>query len=127
MATDISEAGLEKIISDYLVEVNGYELGKAAEFSKEYALDEGRVLRFLQATQPEKVKAAHILDSEYEQNKFFVSLRKKLGEAGIIDLLRNGFRYLAYKFDLYYILHPRNRIRWQKRCMPETFSVSRGR
>ena len=70
MATDISEAGLEKIISDYLVEVNGYELGKAAEFSKEYALDEGRVLRFLQATQPEKVKAAHIPDSEYERNKF---------------------------------------------------------
>lgn len=102
MATDISEAGLEKIISDYLVDVNGYELGKAAEFSKEYALDEGRVLRFLQATQPEKVKAAHILDSEYERNKFFVSLRKKLGEAGIIDILRNGFRYLAYKFDLYY-------------------------
>ena len=29
MATDISEAGLEKIISDYLVDVNGYELGKA--------------------------------------------------------------------------------------------------
>ena len=86
MATDISEAGLEKIISDYLVDVNGYELGKAAEFSKEYALDEGRVLRFLQATQPEKVKAAHILDSEYERNKFFVSLRKKLGEAGIIDI-----------------------------------------
>lgn len=102
MATDISEAGLEKIISDYLVDVNGYELGKAAEFNKEYALDEGRVLRFLQATQPEKVKAAHILDSEYERNKFFVSLRKKLGEAGIIDILRNGFRYLAYKFDLYY-------------------------
>ena len=102
MATDISEAGLEKIISDYLVDVNGYELGKAAEFSKEYALDEGQVLRFLQATQPEKVKAAHILDSEYERNKFFVSLRKKLGEAGIIDILRNGFRYLAYKFDLYY-------------------------
>lgn len=25
MATDISEAGLEKIISDYLVDVNGYE------------------------------------------------------------------------------------------------------
>lgn len=42
MATDISEAGLEKIISDYLVDVNGYELGKAAEFNKEYALDEGR-------------------------------------------------------------------------------------
>ena len=100
MATDISEAGLEKIISDYLVDVNGYELGKAAEFSKEYALDEGRVLRFLQATQPEKVKAAHILDSEYERNKFFVSLRKKLGEAGIVDLLRNGFRYLAYALDL---------------------------
>ena len=38
MATDISEAGLEKIISDYLVEVNGYELGKAAEFSKELSL-----------------------------------------------------------------------------------------
>lgn len=54
MATDISEAGLEKIISNYLVDVNGYELGKAAEFSKEYALDEERVLRFLQATQPER-------------------------------------------------------------------------
>ena len=26
MATDISEAGLEKIISDYLVDVNGYSI-----------------------------------------------------------------------------------------------------
>lgn len=102
MATDISENGLEKIIAGYLVETNGYELGKAAEFSKEYALDEGRVLRFLQATQPEKVKAAHIFDNEYERNKFFGCLRKKLGETGVIDLLRNGFRYLVYKFDLYY-------------------------
>mgnify|MGYP000826924506 CR=1 FL=1 len=73
MATDISEAGLEKIISDYLVDVNGYELGKAAEFSKEYALDEGRVLRFLQATQLEKVKAVHILDSEYELSLIHIS------------------------------------------------------
>lgn len=126
MATDISEAGLEKIISDYLVDVNGYELGKAAEFSKEYALDEGRVLRFLQATQPEKVKAAHILDSEYERNKFFVSLRKKLGEAGIIDILRNGSDIWLIN-STFTILHPRNKIRWRKHCMPGTFSVSRGR
>lgn len=121
MATDISEAGLEKIISDYLVEVNGYELGKAAEFSKEYALDEGRVLRFLQATQPEKVKAAHILDSEYERNKFFVSLRKKLGEAGIVDLLRNGFRYLAYKFDLYYSTPSEQKSDGESVVYPEHF------
>lgn len=126
MATDISEAGLEKIISDYLVDVNGYELGKAAEFSKEYALDEGRVLRFLQATQPEKVKAAHILDSEYERNKFLSVCARNWARLG----LSTSFATVSdiwFINSTFTILHPRNKIRWRKHCMPGTFSVSRGR
>lgn len=125
MATDISETGLEKMISGYLVEKNGYELGKAAEFSKEYALDEERVLRFLQATQPDKVKTAHIVDSDHERNKFFVCLRKKLGETGVIDVLRNGFRYLAYKFDLYYSTPSEQNSMAQELYAQNIFSVTR--
>ncbi len=114
MATDISEAGLEKIISDYLVDVNGYELGKAAEFSKEYALDEGRVLRFLQATQPEKVKAAHILDSEYERNKFLSVCARNWARLGLSTFFATVSDIWLIN-STFTILHPRNRIRWRKR------------
>lgn len=126
MATDISEAGLEKIISDYLVDVNGYELGKAAEFSKEYALDEGRVLRFLQATQPETVKAAHILIVSMSGTNFLSVCARNWARLG----LSTSFATVSDIWlinSTFTILHPRNKIRWRKHCMPGTFSVSRGR
>lgn len=44
------ESGLEALIVKWLVDHNGYEEGTNADYSKEYALDETCLFRFLQDT-----------------------------------------------------------------------------
>lgn len=45
--TNTREEGLESLIVKWLVEQNGYEQGTNDDYSKEYALDETRLFRFL--------------------------------------------------------------------------------
>ena len=53
MPTNIHESGLEALIVNWLVEQNGYEQGANADYNSEYAVDELRLFRFLEDTQPE--------------------------------------------------------------------------
>lgn len=102
MATNTKESGLEETIANYLVEQNGYELGFDSEFSDDYALDKGRVLRFLEKTQKTNFDLTNIGTNAHEQDKFFAALSRRLSEVGVVEILRHGFRFLAYKFDFYY-------------------------
>ena len=45
--TDVSEKGLEDIIVDHLVTVNGYELGKSDDFDAKFAVDRPKLHGFL--------------------------------------------------------------------------------
>ena len=47
MLADMKESGFEALIASYLTDKNGYELGKSSDYNKEYAVDEGRLFRFL--------------------------------------------------------------------------------
>ena len=53
--TNTKESGLESLIVKWLVEQNGYEEGTNADYNKEYAVDETRLFRFLQDTQPKEM------------------------------------------------------------------------
>lgn len=53
--TNTREEGLEALIVKWLVEQNGYEQGTNDDYSKEYALDETRLFRFLSETQPDEM------------------------------------------------------------------------
>ena len=55
MITDTKEKGLEALIVNWLRDQNGYEQGLPAEYNKDYAIDEVRLFRFLNATQPEEM------------------------------------------------------------------------
>ena len=106
MSTDTTEKGLETIIVNYLVEQNRYEEGLNSDYSKEYALDEVRLWRFLKATQQQKVDALHLEDNPLEKRKFLTRLREELGSkdkgnGGVIKLMREGFKYLHLTFELY--------------------------
>lgn len=103
MPTNMKENGFETLIVQSLVNQNGYEQGDTEEYNKGYAVDEGRLFRFLQSTQAEKLKELHILDSDLEKTKFFQQLNKKLKSDGIIDLLRKGMRYKHLHLDLFYV------------------------
>ena len=51
--TDTKEKGLESLIVKWLVENNGYEQGNNADYNRDYAIDETRLFRFLEDTQPD--------------------------------------------------------------------------
>ena len=103
MPSNTRENGFETLIVNALVNGCGYEQGVTTEYNKDYAVDEGRLFRFLQETQPEKLAELRILDSDLEKDRFFKQLDKKLKSDGVIELLRKGLRYKHLKLDLFYV------------------------
>lgn len=103
MPSNIKENGFETLIVNVLVNDNGYEQGNTTEYNKDYAVDEGRLFRFLQETQADALKELGILDSPLEKEKFLKQLDRKLRGDGVIDLLRKGIRYKHLHLDLFYV------------------------
>jgi len=103
MPTNIKENAFEAIIVDHLRGINGYEQGLSAEYNKDYAIDEGRLWRFLKETQPKKIAELNLAENPLEKDRFFKQLDKKLRTDGVIDLLRKGLRYKHLHFELYYV------------------------
>jgi len=103
MPSNTKENGFETLIVDSLVNNNGYEQGDTSEYHKEYAIDEGRLFRFLLSTQKKAMDELHILDSDLEKERFLKQLDKKLKNDGVIELLRKGMRYKHLRLDLFYV------------------------
>lgn len=62
--TNTKESGLESLIVKWLVEQNGYEEGTNTDYNKEYAVDETRLFRFLQDTQPKEMDKLGVFISD---------------------------------------------------------------
>ena len=97
------ENGFETLIVESLKQSAGYEQGCNEDYNKDYAVDETRLFRFLQDTQPDKLAELRILESDLEKDKFFKQLDRKLKSDGVIELLRKGMRYKHLKLDLFYV------------------------
>jgi RNA recognition motif-containing protein len=54
MPTNTRESGLETLIVSWLVDKNSFEHGISTDYNREYAVDESRLLRFLENTQPDQ-------------------------------------------------------------------------
>ena len=85
MPSNTKENGFETLIVDTLVNSNGYEQGVTTEYNKQYAIDEGRLFRFLLSTQKKAMDELHILDSDLEKDRFFKQLDKKLKSDKIVS------------------------------------------
>ena len=90
--TNTIDNGLEALIVKWLVEQNGYEQGTNSDYNKEYAIDETRLLRFLQNTQPDQMDKLGVFKSEQKKRQFLNRLQGELAKRGIIDVLRNGIK-----------------------------------
>ena len=123
--TNTRENGFEALIVDYLVNQNGYEQGSNDDYNKEYAIDELRLFKFLNRTQPDKMNQLNIEDSEIERSRFFTRLSEKLRNDGVIDLLRNGFRYKHLILQLYYVVPSEGNEEATFLSNQNTFSVTR--
>jgi len=98
MPTNTRESGLETLIVNHLAEQNGYEQGASADYNREYAVDESRLFRFLEGTQPEQMAKLGIRSNDIKRIQFLDRLRGEIAKRGVIDVLRNGIK--AYPVDL---------------------------
>ena len=96
MRTDISEHGLEKLITNFLVNQNNYISGKPEDFDKAYCLDCVQLFTFLEATQVDTLtKISH-------HDKLLQRLSDQIRDKGIVEVLRKGIKYQQHRLTLYY-------------------------
>jgi type I restriction enzyme R subunit len=123
--TDKTERGFETIIVNWLVEQNGYEQGTNDDYSKEYAVDETRLFRFLNDTQPREMAKLGVNNSDQKKRQFLNRLSGEIAKRGIIDVLRNGVK--AYPADLimFYFTPTENNEKSKQMFEKNIFSVTR--
>ncbi len=123
--TDTNEKGLETLIVNWLVKHNGYEEGANADFNKEYAIDETRLFRFLQDTQPDQMDKLGVFSSEQKKHQFLNRLQGELAKRGIIDVLRNGIKVYPVDLIMFYLTPTENNIKAREMFEKNIFSVTR--
>jgi len=125
MITNTRESGLEALIVDYLVNVNGYEQGTNEDFNRDYAIDETRLLKFLQETQPDKVDQLGILENNNARAKFYARLQGEIAKRGIIDVLRKGISHYPVDLIMFYMTPTAKNIQAKEMFDKNIFSVTR--
>ena len=124
MPSNVKEEGFETIIVKHLTEVNGYEEGTNIDYNKSYAVDEKRLLRFLEATQPEKLEKLG-LGIEANKIKFLNRLQGEIAKNGVIDIFRNGFKIYPVTLDMYCMMPSENNYDARAMYEKNIFSVTR--
>ena len=123
--TNTKENGLEALIVKWLVDHNGYEEGSNADYNKEYAIDETRLFRFLQDTQPDQMDKLGVFKSEQKKRQFLNRLQGELAKRGIIDVLRNGIKVYPVDLIMFYLTPTENNVKAREMFEKNIFSVTR--
>jgi len=123
--TNTKESGLEELVVRWLVEHNGYEQGTNADYSREYAVDETRLFRFLQDTQPEALEKLGVFKSDIKKKQFLNRLQGELAKRGIIDVLRNGVKIYPANLIMFYLTPRENNVKAKALFEKNIFSVTR--
>ena len=108
MSTDTSEKGFQNDIINYL-KSTGYEKRTTEDYNVNTFLDSELVLKFIQKTQPKDWKKFTDVHKTEPEKKFISNLQKKIANKGTINVLRNGFRDVGTKFELFYPRPEHNR------------------
>lgn len=123
--TNIKENGFETLIVKWLTEHNNYEEGSNADYNKEYAIDETRLLRFLRDTQPTEIAKLGVDTSETKKRQFFNRLSSEITKRGIIDVLRNGVKVYPADLIIFYLTPTENNQKQREMFEKNIFSVTR--
>ncbi len=123
--TNTKENGFETLIVKWLVEHNGYEEGKNADYNKEFAIDETRLLRFLKDTQPSEMDKLGVFKSEQKKRQFLNRLQGELAKRGIVDVLRNGIKVYPADLIMFYLTPTENNTKAKEMWEKNIFSVTR--
>lgn len=125
MASNTKEIGFETLIIDYLVNVNGYEQGQNFDYNKDYAIDEARLIRFLEETQPKAIEELGLHKSRQKYEQFLVRLQGEIAKRGIIDVLRNGIKVYPTSLVMFYMTPSEKNETAKKMFKQNIFSVTR--
>ena len=109
--TNTKESGLEALIVKWLVEHNDYEQGSNADYNRDYAIDETRLFRFLQDTQPDSLTKLGVFKSEMKKKQFLNRLQGEIAKRGIIDVLRNGVKVYPASLIMFYLTPTENNVK----------------
>lgn len=123
--TNTKESGLESLIVKWLVEQNGYEQGTNADYNRDYAVDETRLFRFLQDTQPDSLAKLGVFKSEMKKKQFLNRLQGEIAKRGIIDVLRNGVKVYPASLIMFYLTPTENNVKAKEMYEKNIFSVTR--
>lgn len=123
--TDTTEKGLESLIVNWLVNRNEYEEGTNADYNKEYAVDETRLFRFLQDTQPAELAKSGAAQSDQKKRQFLNRLQGELAKRGVIDVLRNGVKAYPADFVMFYMTPSEGNEKAAELFGKNIFSVTR--
>ncbi|MDR2925668.1 MAG: DEAD/DEAH box helicase family protein [Azoarcus sp.] len=125
MSTNTQESGFETLIADWLVEQNGYEQGVSGDYNREYAVDEVRLFRFLETTQPDQMEKLNVHGSDIKRIQFLDRLRGEITKRGIIDVLRNGMEKYPAKLIMFYMTPSEKNPKAKEQFEQNIFSVTR--
>ena len=123
--TNTKESGLESLIVKWIVEQNGYEQGTNADYNRDYAIDETRLFRFLQDTQPDSLDKLGVFKSDIKKNQFLNRLQGEIAKRGIIDVLRNGVKVYPASLIMFYLTPTENNAKAKEMYEKNIFSVTR--
>lgn len=123
--TNTKENGLESLIVKWLVEHNDYEQGSNADYNRDYAIDETRLLRFLQDTQPDALDKLGVFKADMKKKQFLIRLQGEIAKRGIIDVLRNGVKVYPANLIMFYLTPTENNTKAKEMYEKNIFSVTR--
>lgn len=123
--TDKTERGFETLIVNYLRDQNGYEEGSNDDYSKEYVVDENRLFRFLNKTQPDEMEKLGCNKSEQRKRQFLNRLSGEIAKRGIIDVLRKGVKVYPADLVMFYFTPTENNEKAKRLFEENIFSVTR--
>ncbi|KGI88889.1 type I restriction endonuclease subunit R [Megasphaera elsdenii] len=123
--TDKTEKGFETLIVNWLVDQDGYQQGTNEDYNKEYAIDETRLFRFLNDTQPKEMDKLGVNQSDQKKRQFLNRLSGEITRRGIIDVLRNGIKAYPADLILFYFTPTENNEQAKRLFDQNIFSVTR--
>ena len=125
MLSNTNEQGFETLIVNWLTQYNGYEQGNNADYNKDYAIDETRLFRFLEVTQPKQIEQLGIHTSEIKKTQFLNRLQGEIAKRGIIDVLRNGVKIYPASLVMFYMTPTDKNVVAKEMFEKNIFSVTR--
>ena len=123
--TNTNENGLESLIVKWLIEHNTYEQGTNADYNRDYAIDETRLFRFLQDTQPDALEKLGVFKTDIKKKQFLNRLQGEIAKRGVIDVLRNGVKVYPANLIMFYLTPTENNAKAKEMYEKNIFSVTR--